>query len=105
MKRLLLCAAAVLLTMMVSVQASDTLTVLHLNDTHAHLLPYGPKDGQGVPTWGGMARVATLVGMNRLTEPNVMTFHSGDYSVGDFMFQEFVGVPDLQIMAALGFDA
>jgi len=31
----------------------DTLTVLHLNDTQSHILPYGPKDAEGNWTWGG----------------------------------------------------
>lgn len=86
-------------------QAQDTLTILHVNDTHSHLLPYGPKDAQGTGTWGGMARLATLIGMNRMTEPNVMLFHSGDFFVGDFMFQEYVGVEELEIMKALQYDA
>lgn len=83
----------------------ETLTILHLNDTHSHLLPYGPKDATGTGTWGGMARVATLVGMNKLTEPNVMLLHSGDIFVGDFMFQEYLGIPELEIMKQLGYDA
>jgi len=83
----------------------DTLTLLHVNDTHSHLLPYGPKDMAGNWTWGGMARVATLVGMTRMTEPNVMLFHSGDLFVGDFMFQEYVGVAELEIMKAIGYNA
>ena len=71
----------------------DTVTLLHLNDTHSHLLPYGPKDGGGNWTWGGMARIATLVGTNRVTEPNVMLLHAGDIFVGDFMFQKYLDVP------------
>jgi len=86
-------------------QAQDTLTILHVNDTHSHFLPYGPKDAAGNGTWDGMARLATLVGMNRMTEPNVMLFHSGDLFTGDFMFQEYVGVAELEIMKALGYDA
>ena len=83
----------------------DTLTILHLADTHSHLLPYGPKDSNGNPTLGGMARLATVVGMTRATEPNVMLFHSGDLFVGDFMFQKYVGVEELGIMQALQYDA
>ena len=84
---------------------TDTLTILHVNDTHSHLLPYGPKDAAGNWTWGGYARIATMVGMTRLTEPNVMLLHGGDFFVGDFMFQEYVGIPELEIMKALNFDA
>jgi len=83
----------------------DTLTILHLNDTHSHLLPYGPKDAEGNWTWGGMARVATLIGMNRVTEPNVVLLHAGDIFVGDFMFQKYLEVAELEIMKGLGYDA
>ena len=83
----------------------DSLTILHLNDTHSHLLPYGPKDAQGNWTWGGMARIATLVGMNRLTEPNVLLLHAGDLFVGDFMFQKYLSIAELEMMKGLGYDA
>jgi 5'-nucleotidase/UDP-sugar diphosphatase len=83
----------------------DTLTILHVNDTHSHLLPYGPKDAAGNWTWGGMARLATLIGASRMTDPNVMLLHAGDAFVGDFMFQEYVGVAELEIMKALNYDA
>jgi 5'-nucleotidase / UDP-sugar diphosphatase len=95
-----------LLVLLLNVTAlGETLTVLHLNDTHAHLLAYGPKDAGGNATWGGMARVASLVGMNKMTEPNVMLLHSGDLFVGDFMFQKYLGIPELEIMKQLGYDA
>lgn len=83
----------------------ETLTLLHINDTHSHLLPYGPKDADGNGSWGGMARLASLVGMSRMTEPNVMLLHSGDFFVGDFMFQKYLGIPELEIMKQLGCDA
>jgi 5'-nucleotidase len=83
----------------------DTLTILHLNDTHSHLLPYGPKDASGNWTWGGMARIATLVGMNRMSASKVMLLHSGDIYLGDFMFQKYLSVVELEIMKALGYDA
>jgi len=104
MKRLLLWAGLIAF-LLVSGAFGETLTVLHLNDTHAHLLPYGPKDASGNGMWGGMARVATLVGMNRATEPNVMLLNAGDISVGDFMFQKYLSIPELEIMKSLGYDA
>jgi 5'-nucleotidase / UDP-sugar diphosphatase len=105
MKRLLLALVAVVAMFAVAQAQVDTLTILHINDTHSHLLPWGPKDSGGNPTQGGMARLATLVGMTRMTEPNVMLFHSGDLFVGDFMFQEYLGVAELVIMKALQYDA
>lgn len=83
----------------------DTLTILHINDTHSHLLPYGPKDAEGDWTWGGLARVATLVGTSRMTEPNVLLLHAGDVFIGDFMFQKYLGIAELEIMKGLGYDA
>ena len=104
MKRIVTLVCLVSFLCVVSL-CGETLTVLHLNDTHAHLLPYGPKDASGVGMWGGMARVATLVGMNKMTEPNVLLLHAGDVFVGDFMFQEYLGIPELEIMKQLGYDA
>ena len=83
----------------------DTLTILHVNDTHSHILPYGPKDAEGDWTWGGMARIATLVGMNKMSANNVMLLHAGDVFLGDFMFQKYLGVAEFEIMKALGYDA
>ncbi len=103
--RLVFVIAAILGMFSLALGQVDTLTILHVNDTHSHLLSYGPKDSNGDWTWGGMARIATLVGMNRMTEPNVMLFHSGDLFVGDFMFQEYLGIAELEIMKALNYDA
>jgi 5'-nucleotidase len=82
-----------------------TLTILHTNDTHAHLLPWGPKDAGGNPMWGGMSRLATLIGMNRLAGGDILLVDAGDFSVGDFMFQEYLSIPELSLMKALGYDA
>lgn len=105
-KALLLLGIAGILGLLSLAQAqADTLTILHVNDTHSHLLPYGPKDAEGNWTWGGMARIATLIGMNRMTQPNVMVLHAGDIFVGDFMFQAYLGIAELEIMKGLGYDA
>ncbi len=105
MKRLFVVVVAIVAIFGIAQAQVDTLTILHLNDTHSHLLPFGPKDAQGNPTLGGMARLATLIGMTRQTNPNVMLFHSGDLFVGDFMFQEYLGIAELGIMKALQYDA
>ena len=105
-RRLFGLSIIIVLTLFVSANAQvDTLTILHLNDTHSHILPYGPKDSSGNWTWGGYAGIASLVGMSRMSDPNVMLLHAGDLFVGDFMFQEYVGIDELEIMKALNFDA
>jgi len=100
-----MCLALLLCLTPLAQSQVDTLTILNVNDTHSHLLPYGPKDSDGNWMWGGWARIASLVGMSRMTEPNVMLLHGGDIFVGDFMFQEYLGIAELEIMKALSFDA
>jgi len=84
---------------------ADTLTIIHVNDTHSHLVPWGPKNTSGEGTIGGMARIASTIGSLKMSSPNPILLHAGDVFGGDFMFNKFFGVPEFQIMAALGFDA
>ncbi|UCF13111.1 MAG: metallophosphoesterase [Thermoplasmatales archaeon] len=82
---------------------SDTLTIIHINDTH--LLPWEPKNLNGEDTIGGIARISSVVGNLKATQPNPILLHAGDILVGDFMFNKFFAVPELQMMISLGFDA
>ena len=84
---------------------TDTLTILHVNDTHSNLAPLGPRTEDLKGTQGGIARAATVIGMNRMTESNVLLLHAGDVFIGDFFFNVYFGVAELQLMNALGFDA
>lgn len=78
---------------------TETLTIIHVNDTHSNLLPYAA--GQ----YGGIARAASVIGMWQQTEPNPILVHTGDLMVGTLMFNAYFGVPELQILNSLGFDA
>ncbi|HEY3357972.1 MAG TPA: 5'-nucleotidase C-terminal domain-containing protein [Polyangia bacterium] len=80
-------------------------TLVHVNDTHSHLDATGPKDAQLNGTTGGMAKAASLIGYIKATEPNVLTLHAGDAFHGSLFFNAYFGVPELQLMASLGFDA
>jgi 5'-nucleotidase len=82
-----------------------TITLLHVNDTHSHLDAVGPKDANLNGTLGGIARAATVIGTIKATEPNVLLLHAGDLFQGDPFFNKYFGVPELQIMTQLGFDA
>jgi 2',3'-cyclic-nucleotide 2'-phosphodiesterase (5'-nucleotidase family) len=84
---------------------STTITVLDVADTHSHLDMTGPKDANLNGTLGGIAKAATVIGMTKMTEPNVLTLHGGDAFHGDFFFNKYFGVAELQLMQALGFDA
>lgn len=82
-----------------------SITILHTNDSHSHLDAVGPKTCNLEGTLGGIAKAATVIGMIKQTETNVLTLHAGDFSVGDFFFNSYFGVPELQIMKQIGFDA
>jgi 5'-nucleotidase / UDP-sugar diphosphatase len=77
----------------------DTLTIIHVNDTHSNLDPYGAG------AYGGIARAASVIGQWKMTEPNPILLHAGDFMVGNLMFNAYFGVPELQILNQLGFDA
>ncbi len=102
MKSLLLCLVFCVLAL--SMRA-DTLTIIHLNDTHSNLAPGGPRTADLKGSIGGIARAATAIGMIKATNPNVLTLHAGDIYIGDVFFQRYYGVAELQLMSALGFDA
>jgi 2',3'-cyclic-nucleotide 2'-phosphodiesterase (5'-nucleotidase family) len=78
---------------------TDTLTIIHVNDTHSNLLPYGG------PQYGGISRAASMIGLWKMTEPNPIFLHNGDFMVGTLMFNAYFGVAELQILQQLGCDA
>jgi 5'-nucleotidase/UDP-sugar diphosphatase len=82
-----------------------TLTVLHVGDTHSHIDPFGPKDAGLKGTLGGLAKAAAAINATRVAEPNLLVTHAGDVFHGTFLFNAFFGVPELQIMRDIGFDA
>ena len=83
----------------------DTLTILHINDTHSTLAPLGPRSSNLQGTQGGIARAATVIGETRASDPNVLVLHAGDVFIGDLFFNKFFGIPEFQLMRQLGFDA
>lgn len=88
-----------------NIYAQDTLTILHLNDTHSSLASIGPRTQALNGTQGGISRVASIIGYNKMTEPNVLTLHSGDASFGDLFFNFYYDVPEFKLLNALGLDA
>ena len=105
MKNLLITLTVFILFTSVMFSQPDTLTILHVNDSHSTLEAIGPRDANLKGTLGGVSRVATLVGMTKMTEPNVLFLHAGDISIGDVFFNKYFQVPELQILSAIGLDA
>lgn len=102
--RTLLCLLAALLFTAMGALA-QTITILHVNDTHAHLDGFGPKNLHLEGQLGGIARAASVIFQQRATEPNVLLLHAGDIFHGDFFYNQKLGIPELSLMAELGFDA
>ena len=75
------------------------------NDTHSCLAPLGPRNPSLEGTQGGISRAATVIGMTKMTEQNVLTLHCGDVFIGDLFFNKFFGAAEFQLMNQLGFDA
>lgn len=83
----------------------DTLTVLYVNDSHSNLAPLAPRTKELNGTRGGVARLATAIGMNRLCERNVLTLHAGDSFTGDLFFNDKYAGAEFRILQSLGLDA
>lgn len=95
-----------------------SLTILHTNDTHGHLLPFSYPDSaaaghelQGLRTYkdiGGIARRATLVQRVRAEQKarGITTWlvDAGDYSDGTPFSTEYHGEADVAAMNATGYD-
>ncbi len=86
-------------------------TILHTNDEHSELIPYGPAiDFPDHPTVGGFDRVAHEIARIKAEktaagEP-VLTLSAGDFSQGTlFAWLETSAAAELSLMQAVGYDA
>jgi 2',3'-cyclic-nucleotide 2'-phosphodiesterase (5'-nucleotidase family) len=82
-----------------------SITILHIGDTRSHLAAGGAKDASLAGTMGGLARAATLVRLLREMDETSILVHAGDLASGDLAWNAFRGVPELQVLRALGLDA
>lgn len=79
-----------------------SLTLLHTNDTHDHLMPYDTKNGKHL---GGIARRATLIDRIKHEASRVLVLDAGDSFQGTPLFNFFSGEPDFLGMDLAGYDA
>lgn len=77
--------------------------ILFTQDIHDHFLPV--SDGEG-GTYGGLARLSTMLQERRALHPDAVTVDAGDFSMGS-LFQTIYSTraPELQLMGQMGFDA
>ncbi|WP_243315602.1 bifunctional metallophosphatase/5'-nucleotidase [Geothrix paludis] len=80
------------------------ITLLHTNDTHSRIEPFGPGNG-AISGKGGMARRATLVKQLRAQLGPVLLLDAGDTFQGTPYFNRYKGRLDYQLMRMIGYDA
>jgi len=84
--------------------AQTPLVIVHTNDTHSQLEPFGPGEGYD-SGMGGILRRETIIRRIKLSEPNVLVFESGDFVQGTPYFNLFKGEAEMNLMNFLGLDA
>lgn len=106
-RRLLLVLAIVLGLLVpavgtVTAQGTYQLTILHTNDTHAHLESFTPS---GEELQGGVARRMTVIEQIRAEVENVLLVDAGDQFQGTLFFNVWQGEEASHFMTALGYQA
>jgi 5'-nucleotidase len=84
------------------------LTIVHVNDIHAHLDPSPVNLATTPPVQvmaGGAARMATAFAQLRLVSSNVLYLHAGDEFSGTPWFSVYKGLADAAVLNRLRFDA
>ncbi len=95
--KILAALALLLLTLGCSAEPGVELTILHVNDLHARLLP----DAEGR---GGFAHLATVLERERSAAGAHLTLHAGDMVQGTPVSTLFQGAPIFTIAKGLGID-
>lgn len=80
------------------------ITILHTNDVHSHIDPFGPEDGRNA-NMGGVARRATLIESIRKENPNTLLLDAGDIFQGTPYFNYYGGELEFKLMSKLKYDA
>ena len=82
---------------------ASKITILHTNDVHSHIEPFGPNDGDNANK-GGVARRATLIENVRSENPNTLLLDAGDIFQGTPYFNFFGGEVEFKLMSMLKYD-
>ena len=83
---------------------SNSITILHTNDTHSNIDPF-PENHAKYPGKGGVSRRFELINKIRSEEENVLLLDAGDIFQGTPYFNMFNGVLEMKLMTKLGYDA
>ncbi|MBT8319204.1 MAG: metallophosphatase [Gramella sp.] len=80
------------------------ITILHTNDVHSHIEPFGPEEGRNA-NLGGVARRATLIEQIRRENPHTLLLDAGDIFQGTPYFNFYGGELEFKLMSKLKYDA
>ncbi len=80
------------------------LTILHTNDVHSHIDPFGPENGRN-PNKGGVARRASLIDSIRNENQHTLLLDAGDIFQGTPYFNYYGGELEFKLMSKLKYDA
>lgn len=100
-------AGVVAMSSPLSVFAAEDLvhiTILHTNDFHSHIDPFG-NDVPRNAGEGGMAKRAALIKKIRSESKHVLLFDAGDIYQGTPYFNYFKAQLDFELMTMMGYDA
>lgn len=84
-------------------ERAKKITILHTNDVHSHIDPFGPEDGRNANK-GGVARRATLIANLRKENPNTLLLDAGDIFQGTPYFNYYGGELEFKLMSKLKYD-
>lgn len=106
LKRLLVLALALvtIVSVCLAVSADDqaTVTILFTHDLHSHFLPTSEDDGG---TYGGYARLMTVINQQKEKYPDAILVDGGDFSMGSlFQTAYATSALELRLMGAMGYD-
>lgn len=87
-----------------SAAPTKRITILHTNDVHSHIDPFGPNDGRNANK-GGVARRASLVEAIRKENANTLLLDAGDIFQGTPYFNYYGGELEFKLMSMLKYDA
>jgi len=90
-------------------QDTFTLTIAHVNDTHAHLQPMTVKlrfdDTSVYADTGGFPRLVTKIESLRAGRDHMLFLHAGDVFQGTLYFNKYHGLADLLFLSMMQLDA
>lgn len=87
-----------------TVSKGKKITILHTNDVHSHIDPFGPEDGRNANK-GGVARRYSLIESIRNENPNTLLLDAGDIFQGTPYFNYYGGELEFKLMSMLKYDA